>query len=186
MYGSPRRVADTQDAMERPEGSSDMPPGFTPMPSSEQPKSETPSASSSKPAPATQTAPTPTPAPKQEEASVVEEQADEPMEVDSGADAKKEAEDAKAKGNAAYKARKFDEAIEYYSKAWELYPKDVTFLTNLSGEFTPRLISAKVSKLSKQLSTLNRASTRSASRHARRPWRRDGICVPTTRLSPSE
>lgn len=57
------------------------------------------------------------------------------MEVDDpDAQTKKEAEAAKAQGNVAYKARRFDEAIEHYSKAWELYPKDVTFLTNLSGE----------------------------------------------------
>lgn len=48
--------------------------------------------------------------------------------------AKKEAEAIKAQGTVAYKARKFEEAIEHYSKAWELYPKDVTFLTNLSGK----------------------------------------------------
>jgi stress-induced-phosphoprotein 1 len=62
---------------------------------------------------------------------------EEPMEVDDpDAQAKKEAEAVKAQGNAAYKARKFEEAIGHYTKAWELYPKDVAFLTNLSGEST--------------------------------------------------
>lgn len=39
----------------------------------------------------------------------------------------------KTRGNDLYKARKFDEAIEEYSKALELYDKDVSFLTNRSG-----------------------------------------------------
>lgn len=36
----------------------------------------------------------------------------------------------KTRGNELYKARKFDEAIEEYGKALELYDKDVSFLTN--------------------------------------------------------
>lgn len=105
--------------MERPEGSNEMPPGMQPMPGS-----EASSSSSSKPK-----AEAPKPAPKKEEPK------EEPMEVDDpDAQAKKEAEAVKAQGNAAYKARKFEEAIGHYSKAWELYPKDVAFLTNLSGE----------------------------------------------------
>lgn len=89
------------------------------MPGSEAESSSKPKAESSKP----------TPAPKKPEPK------EEPMEVDDeDAKAKKEAEAVKAQGNAAYKARKFEEAIEHYNKAWELYPKDVAFLTNLSGE----------------------------------------------------
>jgi stress-induced-phosphoprotein 1 len=109
-----------QDAMERPEGSNEMPPGMQPMSGSEA------SSSSSKPkAEASKSAPK-KPEPKEE-----------PMEVDDpDAQAKKEAEAVKAQGNAAYKARKFEEAIGHYTKAWELYPKDVAFLTNLSGEST--------------------------------------------------
>lgn len=42
---------------------------------------------------------------------------------------KADAEAAKAAGNALYKQRKFDEAIEQYNKAWELH-KDITFLNN--------------------------------------------------------
>ncbi|WVR07290.1 hypothetical protein IAU60_004331 [Kwoniella sp. DSM 27419] len=107
------------DAMERPEGSNEMPAGTRPA-----------EASSSKP--------TPAPAP-QAQPKAKEEPKEEPMEVeeeqDSDAAAKKEAEELKAKGNATYKARKFDEAIELYSKAWEVYPKDVTFLTNLSAVY---------------------------------------------------
>ena len=49
--------------------------------------------------------------------------------------AKKAKEDADAEkklGTENYKKRKFDEAIEHYSKAWELH-KDITYLTNLSA-----------------------------------------------------
>ena len=46
--------------------------------------------------------------------------------------AKEEAEAEKKLGTENYKKRKFDEAIEHYSKAWELH-KDITYLTNLSA-----------------------------------------------------
>ena len=112
--------------MERPEGSNEMPPGMQAMPGS-----EASSSSSSKPK-----AEAPKPTPKKEEPK------EEPMEVDDpDAQAKKEAEAVKAQGNAAYKARKFEEAIGHYSKAWELYPKDVAFLTNLSGESSAKEVS---------------------------------------------
>ena len=66
---------------------------------------------------------------------VPEEPVHEPMEVeeDTDAAAKKEAEELKAKGNVAYKGKKFDEAVQFYEKAWDVWPKDVAFLTNLSG-----------------------------------------------------
>lgn len=109
--------------MERPAGSNEMPPDVKPA---------TPQPSSSRSAPP----PAPDPTPTEEKKPVAkEEPADEPMEVDdSDANAKKEAEDLKAKGNAAYKGRKFDEAVEAYQKAWDVSPTDVTFLTNLSGK----------------------------------------------------
>ncbi|WVQ77163.1 hypothetical protein IAR50_006846 [Cryptococcus sp. DSM 104548] len=104
------------DAMERPEGSNEMPPGVS---------------ASSEPTPAPKPKPAPTPKPKEPEP------APEPMEVEETEEdkQKKEAEGLKAQGNTSYKARKFEEAIEAYSKAWELYPKDVTFLTNLSAVY---------------------------------------------------
>ena len=46
--------------------------------------------------------------------------------------AKEEADKEKALGTQAYKKRQFDEAIEHYSKAWEIH-KDITYLTNLSA-----------------------------------------------------
>ena len=47
---------------------------------------------------------------------------------------KAEANEEKNKGNAAYKARKFDDAIIHYEKAWQLY-KDITYLNNLSAAY---------------------------------------------------
>ena len=44
------------------------------------------------------------------------------------------ADEEKNKGNAAYKARNFDEAISHYEKAWELC-KDITYLNNLSAAY---------------------------------------------------
>lgn len=110
------------NAFERPEGANFDPsdPGASapPPPTPSAPSSSTPSAS----APKT----TPPPPPKKEEP--------EPMEVDEDASAKAEAESLKKKGNETYKARKFDEAIELYEKAWETWPKDISYLTNLAGE----------------------------------------------------
>ena len=48
--------------------------------------------------------------------------------------AKKEAEASKKAGAEAYKKRDFDAAIEYFEKAWDHYPKDVTYLSNAGGK----------------------------------------------------
>jgi stress-induced-phosphoprotein 1 len=52
---------------------------------------------------------------------------------DEEAQAKREAEAAKKAGSEAYKKREFEEAATQFSKAWDLWPKDITFLTNLGG-----------------------------------------------------
>lgn len=53
---------------------------------------------------------------------------------DDGVKGDKQAGDAeKAKGNALYVKRQFDEAIPHYQKAWELNPKDITYLNNLAA-----------------------------------------------------
>jgi len=50
------------------------------------------------------------------------------------AKAKKAAEEAKKAGGEAYKQKNFAEAASLYQKAWDLWPKDVTYLTNLGGK----------------------------------------------------
>lgn len=103
----------------REEGSDDLPPGVTKadVPPSSPPTSPPPkpSASSSKPPPA----------PEPED--VVMEEEDDPE--------KKEAEAAKKVGSEAYKKRDFAEAAKNFEKAWEIWPKDVTFLTNLGAVY---------------------------------------------------
>ncbi|KAM0477863.1 hypothetical protein ACHAPX_005629 [Trichoderma viride] len=47
---------------------------------------------------------------------------------------KEEADKEKALGTDNYKKRKFDEAIEHYSKAWEIY-QDITYLNNLGAAY---------------------------------------------------
>lgn len=65
---------------------------------------------------------------KSEPKDEVKETEAEAMEVDEQGP-RIEAEEEKAEGNKLYKARKFDEAIEHYAKAWELH-KDITYLNN--------------------------------------------------------
>jgi len=48
--------------------------------------------------------------------------------------ARKEAEAEKKSGTEAYKKRDFEAAITHFSKAWDVWPKDITFLTNLGGK----------------------------------------------------
>ncbi|KAJ7781665.1 activator of Hsp70 and Hsp90 chaperone [Mycena metata] len=103
----------------RPEGSEELPPGVStsPPPASSPPP---PAASSSKPPPQF----TPPPAEDVE------------MEVDDeDAQAKKEAEAAKKAGSEAYKKRDFTEAATQFSKAWDVWPKDITYLTNLGAVY---------------------------------------------------
>ena len=58
--------------------------------------------------------------------------------------AKKEAEAEKKLGSEAYKKRDFETAATHFSKAWDIWPKDLTFLTNLGGKriysATPRIV----------------------------------------------
>ena len=65
------------------------------------------------------TKPEPEPEPEDEEAIAAKK-------------AEEEAEAEKKLGTEFYKKRQFDEAIEHYSKAWDLH-KDITYLTNLSA-----------------------------------------------------
>ena len=115
----------------RPEGSDEVPPGVPPSagaayspPSSPPPSSATrappPAASSSK-------------APEPSDVKMEEEEVDEEDNEDAAAKAAAEAE--KKLGAEAYKKRDFTTAATHFSKAWETWPKDITFLTNLGGGF---------------------------------------------------
>jgi len=48
---------------------------------------------------------------------------------------KKEAADAKLKGNDAYKKRDFPKALEFYNQAIELDPEELTYYTNKAAVF---------------------------------------------------
>ncbi|KAG6888652.1 hypothetical protein C0992_007910 [Termitomyces sp. T32_za158] len=99
-----------------PEGSDELPPDVT--------QSPPPPATSSK----SESDPTPAPHPAEEDVEMTEED-------DEEAKAKKEALAAKEAGSVAYKAKNFGEAATSYQKAWDLWPKDLTFLTNLSAVY---------------------------------------------------
>lgn len=101
----------------RPEGSDELPEGFRrepPTPSSPPPSQ----ASSSKPQQAQ-------PAPPAKDVE---------MEDDSEeARAQKDAKAAKEAGSAAYKKRDFEEAVKQFQLAWDTWPQDLVYLTNLGG-----------------------------------------------------
>ncbi|EJD54033.1 TPR-like protein [Auricularia subglabra TFB-10046 SS5] len=73
----------------------------------------------------------PSPQPKQPPAPDVQMTE---AEDDDEAKAKKEAEAEKKKGADAYRARQFDVAEQAFAKAWDIWPKDIAFLTNLAGK----------------------------------------------------
>ena len=116
----------------RPEGSDELPPSVVPQ--------SFPSAAAS--SPPKQTSP-PTPSPPaasslsnpSAHAEDVTMQDAESEEEDEDAQAKKEAEAEKKLGTEAYKKRDMAAAERHFAKAWDLWPNDVTFLTNLSGEW---------------------------------------------------
>ncbi|KAF8249057.1 TPR-like protein [Wilcoxina mikolae CBS 423.85] len=67
-----------------------------------------------------------TPPPSYQESAAEDEEAKAKKEAKAAADKEKEI------GTQNYKQRKFDEAIEHYSKAWDLY-KDITYLNNIAA-----------------------------------------------------
>ncbi|KAH8830551.1 activator of Hsp70 and Hsp90 chaperone [Flagelloscypha sp. PMI_526] len=97
-------------ANSRPEGSSDEIPDVQARSSSPPPPSK------------------PAPPPPVEEV-VMEDESDPDVQ------AKKEALDLKAKAGVHYKKREFVEAAELYQKAWDTWPKDITFLSNLAAVY---------------------------------------------------
>lgn len=66
---------------------------------------------------------------KEEPKPAAKEPEAEPEDVEMEDSSKADADAAKAEGNALYKQRMFDEAIEKYNKAWELH-QDITYLNN--------------------------------------------------------
>jgi hypothetical protein len=108
----------------RPEGSDEVPPGV-PRSAASPPSSPPPSAK-----------PTPSSAASASSSKVHEDvkMAEAEAEEDEDAAVKKEAEVEKKLGADAYKKRDFATAITHFNKAWETWPKDVAFLTNLAGE----------------------------------------------------
>ncbi|KAJ3808899.1 activator of Hsp70 and Hsp90 chaperone [Lentinula lateritia] len=97
----------------RPEGSSEIPTNDNTSPS--------PSATPSSPPPKPSASAPPT------EDVEMEDIDDEEVK------AKKEAEALKKSGSEAYKKRNFEEAAKYFQQAWDVWPKDITFLTNLGA-----------------------------------------------------
>lgn len=74
------------------------------------------------------------PAPKEEPKKEPEPEP-EPMETEedkAAKEAKANADEEKKKGTECYKKRQFDDAVEHYTKAWEMH-KDITYLTNLGA-----------------------------------------------------
>ncbi len=97
----------------RPEGSDELPEGLS-VPS---------------PQPPPTSAPPPTAQPVPTEADTRETiNTDDPDLI-----SKSEADVQKKIGSEAYRQRDFNTAEAAFSKAWELWPKDLTYLTNLSG-----------------------------------------------------
>jgi len=74
--------------------------------------------------------PAPKAEPKKEPEPEPEPEDDE--EAKAAKEAKAQADELKKKGTEFYKKRQFDEAIDYYSKAWDLH-KDITYKTNLGA-----------------------------------------------------
>ncbi|KLO16376.1 TPR-like protein [Schizopora paradoxa] len=70
----------------------------------------------------------------QEDVPMAEEEDDDP-EAAEEKKLKAEAEELKKTGGDAYRKRDFPAAIAAYEKAWEVWPKDITYLTNLSAVY---------------------------------------------------
>ncbi|KAF8631141.1 hypothetical protein AX15_002487 [Amanita polypyramis BW_CC] len=102
----------------RPEGSNEMPPEAQPSSPPQSPPTSTPPKPKTKPGPAS----------AQEDVEMEDVDEEE-------AKAKKEAEGAKKAGSEAYKKRDFDGAIKQFERAWDVWPKDITFLTNLGAAY---------------------------------------------------
>lgn len=160
-------------AFGRPEGSGadNTPPAFQSKPT----PPPQPSASSSTPAPSSsreedKDEEMPDLEPAEQDPDVIEEKK-----------AKAAAEEQKKIGSDAYRKRDFDAAAAAFAKAWELWPKDITFLTNLSGQcLVYYLLQNANTWIFVKPFNLSRAIMMSASPRALRPSTRVDLCVRTT------
>jgi stress-induced-phosphoprotein 1 len=126
-------------AFERPEGSKDLPEDLEEhrenierQTGGASSSSQTRDESSTKPASTPAASKASQTAASTSQSNEVEDEAMD--ETEDGVKADKSAGDAeKAKANALYLKRQFDEAIPHYQKAWELNPKDITYLSNLAA-----------------------------------------------------
>ncbi|KAN0124193.1 hypothetical protein V8E52_001842 [Russula decolorans] len=131
LIGSDPRMIDVLGALmgidmqgfSRPEGSDEVPPGV-PKSTGSPPSSPPPSAK-----------PTPSSAASSSKVREPEDVKMAEAEEDEGAAVKKEAEAEKKSGTDAYKKRDFATAITHFTKAWDTWPKDIAFLTNLAAAY---------------------------------------------------
>ena len=134
LIGSDPRMIDVLGALmgidmqgfSRPDGSDEVPPGV--------PKSAASPPSSPRPAKPTPSSATSSSKVHEPEDVKMAEADQAEAEEDEDAAVKKEAEAEKKLGADAYKKRDFATAITHFTKAWDTWPKDVAFLTNLAGE----------------------------------------------------
>ena len=113
-------------AFARPEGSStegDVPP----FASSTSTQKQSASPSEPKPSSSKESQPEDVPMEEPEEETEEDEEAIEEKKREVEAEAQKKI------GNDAYRKRDFATAATAFEKAWDIWPKDITFLTNLGG-----------------------------------------------------
>ncbi|KAI0278562.1 activator of Hsp70 and Hsp90 chaperone [Russula aff. rugulosa BPL654] len=135
LIGSDPRMIDVLGALmgidmqgfSRPDGSDEVPPGV--------PKSAASPASSPRPAKPTPSSATSSSKVHEPEDAKMAEADQAEAEEDEDAAVKKEAEAEKKLGADAYKKRDFATAITHFTKAWDTWPKDVAFLTNLAAAY---------------------------------------------------
>jgi stress-induced-phosphoprotein 1 len=126
-------------AFERPEGSDELPENLeskrADIEKQTKPSGSSTSASTSEPVKAKESTPAVAdPAPETQMKDAAGENGDEDDHVESNGKADKAGGDAeKATANQLYMKRDFDAAIPHYEKAWELNPKDITYLNNLAA-----------------------------------------------------
>jgi stress-induced-phosphoprotein 1 len=147
LIGSDPRMIDVLGALmgidmqgfSRPEGSDEVPPGV-PKSAASPPSSPPPSARP----PSSSAAASSSKVHEPEDVKMAD-QAE--AEGDEDAAAKKEAEAEKKLGADAYRKRDFATAITHFSKAWDTWPKDMSFLTNLAGEAVFGLVRGRVTNV---------------------------------------